>query len=314
MDHPKAAAALQILNDLGLPRAQQNERSALTLLALLDVTPDTDWKRASAPLIGITPIMDWIRLHYGKEYKPNTRETVRRQTMHQFVLAGIAIYNPDDPARAVNSPRTVYQVSPNALALFKTYGKAGWTKRLSAYHGDVKTLTARYASKREMERIPVQLADGTEIRLSPGAHSALIRDIIGEFAPRFAPGSVLIYAGDTGNKMGYFDRDRLRALGVTVDSHGKMPDVVIHDVKRNWLLLIESVTSHGPIDGKRHHELIALFAGSSAGLVYVTAFPTRATMTRYLAEIAWESEVWIAEAPTHLIHFNGERFLGPYNK
>ena len=314
IDHPNTAAALQILNDLGLPRAQKNERSALTLLALLNVKPDTDWKQATAPLVGITPIMDWIRLYYGKEYKPNTRETVRRQTIHQFVLAGIAMYNPDDPARPVNSPRTVYQVSPNALVLFRTHGKPGWAKRLLAYHGDVKTLTARYASTREMERIPVQLADGTEFLLSPGAHSALIRDIIGEFAPRFAPGSVLVYAGDTGNKMGYFDRDRLAALGVNVDSHGKMPDVVIHDVKRNWLLLIESVTSHGPIDGKRHHELITLFAGSSAGLVYVTAFPTRATMTRYLADIAWESEVWIAEAPTHLIHFNGERFLGPYNK
>ena len=313
IDHPKIAAALQILVDLGLPRAQQNDRSALTLLALLDLQPEMDWKRASAPLVGITPIMDWIRAHYGKEYKPNTRETVRRQTMHQFVLAGIALYNPDDPARPVNSPRAVYQVSPNAIALFKTYGKAGWAKRLVACQGDVKTLTARYARKREMERIPVQLADGTEIRLSPGEHSALIRDIIDEFAPRFAPGSVLIYAGDTGEKMGYFDREQLAALGVSVDNHGKMPDVVIHDIKRNWLLLIESVTSHGPIDGKRHHELSTLFAGSNAGLVFVTAFPTRAVMARYLAGIAWESEVWVAEAPTHLIHFNGVRFLGPYD-
>ena len=163
-----------------------------------------------------------------------------------------------------------------------------------------------------MERIPVQLADGTEIRLSPGEHSALIRDIIDGFAPRFAPGSVLIYAGDTGEKMGYFDRERLAVLGVSVDNHGKMPDVVIHDVKRNWLLLIESVTSHGPVDGKRHHELMELFSDSAAGLVYVTAFPTRAVMARYLANIAWESEVWVADAPTHLIHFNGERFLGPY--
>lgn len=113
--------------------------------------------------------------------------------------------------------------------------------------------------------------------------------------------------------MGYFDRERLAALGVTVDYHGKMPDVVIHDIKRNWLLLIESVTSHGPVDGKRHHELAALFAGSSAGLVYVTAFPTRPVMARYLAEIAWESEVWVADAPTHLIHFDGVRFLGPYD-
>jgi BsuBI/PstI restriction endonuclease domain/BsuBI/PstI restriction endonuclease HTH domain len=312
IDHPKIVAAMKILVALGLPRAQQNDRSALTLLALLDLRTEMDWKQASAPLVGITPIMDWIRLHYGKEYKPNTRETVRRQTMHQFVLAGIALYNPDDPSRPVNSPRAVYQVSPNALELLKGYGKSEWAKRLVAYQGDVKTLIAQYARKREMERIPVQLADGTEIRLSPGEHSVLIRDIVHEFAPRFAPGSLLIYVGDTGEKMGYFDRDRLIALGVTVDNHGKMPDVVIYDVKRNWLLLIESVTSHGPVDGKRHRELMALFARSTAGLVYVTAFPTSAVMARYLADIAWESEVWVADAPTHLIHFNGIRFLGPY--
>lgn len=314
INHPHIIAALQILAELGLPRAQRNERSALTLLALLDLQPDSEWKRATAPLMGITPIMDWMRAHYAKDYKPNTRETVRRRTMHQFVLAGIALYNPDDPARPVNSPAAVYQVSPHALALFKSYGKRDWTKRLTAYRRDVQSLSDRFAREREMERIPVRLANGTEIRLSPGEHSALIRDVICEFVPRFAPGSRLIYAGDTGDKMGYFDRERLAALGVLIDGHGKMPDVVIHDVVRNWLLLIESVTSHGPVDGKRHHELAELFAESSAGLVYVTAFPTRTIMARYLAEIAWESEVWVADAPTHLIHFNGVRFLGPYDE
>lgn len=313
IDHPTIAAALQVLDDLGLPRAQQNERSALTLLALLDLRPDHEWKRAVAPLMGITPIMDWMRAQYGKHYKPNTRETVRRQTMHQFVLAGIALYNPDDPARPVNSPAAVYQVSPHALALFKSYGRPGWVKRLSVYRRDVQSLSDRFALEREMERIPVRLADGTEIRLSPGEHSALIRDIVHEFAPRFAPGSVLLYAGDTGEKMGHFDGERLATLGVSIDHHGKMPDVVIHDPERNWLLLIESVTSHGPVNGKRHHELATLFAGSTAGLVYVTAFPTRAIMARYLADIAWESEVWVADAPTHLIHFNGDRFLGPHD-
>jgi len=314
IDHPNIVAALKILDELGLPRAQQNERSALTLLALLDLRPDREWKRAAAPLIGITPIMDWMRIQYGKHYKPNTRETVRRQTMHQFVLAGIAQYNPDDPARPVNSPSAVYQISPDALALVKRYGGPGWAMHLKAYRRDVQSLTDRFARGREMERIPVRLADGTEIRLSPGEHSALIRDIVHEFAPRFAPGSVLIYAGDTGEKLGYFDHERLAALGVSVDHHGKMPDVVIHDVTRNWLLLIESVTSHGPVDGKRHHELATLFAASTAGLVFVTAFPTRSVMARYLAEIAWESEVWVADAPTHLIHFNGTRFLGPYDQ
>lgn len=157
------------------------------------------------------------------------------------------------------------------------------------------------------------IAPGKKINLSPGEHSELIRAIVEDFGPRFAPGSVLVYAGDTGDKWGYFDAALLASLGVDVDSHGKMPDVALHFVEKNWLLLIECVTSHGPVDGKRHAELAKLFAGSTAGLVYVTAFPNRSFMSRYLGEIAWETEVWVADAPSHLIHFNGERFLGPYN-
>lgn len=306
-------AAHQIIISLGLPRTQQNERSALCLLALLNLTPGTAWADAQNPLVGITPIMDWAREHYDKEYAPNTRETIRRQTMHQFCDAGIALYNPDKPDRPVNSPKAVYQIEPKALALLRTFGTPAWHDGLTAYLAQRGTLIARYAMEREQNRIPVEIAPGKEITLSPGEHSELIRDIIADFAPRFAPGSVLVYAGDTGDKWGYFDAPLLAGLGVDVDSHGKMPDVVLHFTAKNWLLLVESVTSHGPVDGKRHAELAKLFAGSTAGLVYVTAFPNRVIMSRYLGEIAWETEVWVADAPSHLIHFNGMRFLGPYN-
>lgn len=305
-------AAHQIIISLGLPRAQQNERSALSLLALLKLTPGKPWSDAQNPLVGITPIMDWAREHYGKQYAPNTRETFRRQTMHQFCDAGVALYNPDKPDRPVNSPKAVYQVEPATLALLRTFGTPHWHDNLPAYLAKRETLVAKYAKEREQNRIPVEIAPGKEITLSPGEHSDLIRAIIEDFAPRFAPGSVLVYAGDTGDKWGYFDAVLLAELGVDVNSHGKMPDVVLHFTKKNWLLLVESVTSHGPVDGKRHAELAKLFAGSKAGLVYVTAFPNRAIMGRYLGEIAWETEVWVADAPSHLIHFNGSRFLGPY--
>ncbi|MBD3812839.1 MAG: restriction endonuclease [Betaproteobacteria bacterium] len=305
-------AAHQIIISLGLPRAQQNERSALSLLALLNLTPGKPWAQAENPLVGITPIMDWAREHYGKEYAPNTRETFRRQTMHQFCDAGVALYNPDKPDRPVNSPKAVYQVEPSALKLLRSFGSSKWHDNLTAYLAERETLVARYAMEREQNRIPVEIAPGKEITLSPGEHSELIRAIIEDFAPRFAPGSVLVYAGDTGDKWGYFDAALLADLGVDVDSHGKMPDVVLHFTEKNWLLLVESVTSHGPVDGKRHAELAKLFAGSKAGLVYVTAFPNRSIMGRYLGEIAWETEVWVADAPSHLIHFNGVRFLGPY--
>lgn len=306
-------AALQILASLGLPRAQQNERSALCLLALLNLTPGKAWAKAENPLVGITPIMDWAREYYGKDYAPNTRETVRRQTMHQFVDAGLALYNPDKPDRPVNSPKAVYQIEPAALALLRTFGTPKWRGNLTAYLARRETLAARYAYERAQNRIPVQIAPGQQITLSPGEHSELIRAIIEDFAPRFAPGSALVYVGDTGDKWGYFDAALLADLGIEMDPHGKMPDVVLHYTAKNWLLLVECVTSHGPVDSKRHAELARLFSGSTAGLVYVTAFVDRAVMGRYLSEIAWETEVWVVDAPSHLIHFNGERFLGPYS-
>ena len=164
----------------------------------------------------------------------------------------------------------------------------------------------------EANHIPVQFTHDKDITLSPGEHSELIRAILENFVPRFASGSVLTYVGDTGCKWSHFDAALLANLGVHVDSHGKMPDVVLHYVEKNWLLLVEAVTSHGPVDGKRHSELAKLFAGSRAGLVYVTAFRNRAVMDRHLGKIAWETEVWVADAPSHLIHFNGVNFLGPY--
>lgn len=304
--------AIAIIAALGLPKAQQNERSALCLLAILKMSPESQWGDARSHLIGITPIMSWADSKYGKKYAPNSRETFRRQTMHQFCDAGVALYNPDELSRPVNSPKAVYQIEPNALKIIQLFGSSLWDSSLKEYLSNRQTLVEQYANEREQNLIPVKTSDGKTLTLTPGVHSELIRQIIEEFAPRFAPDSVLIYAGDTGAKLGFFDEDRLSKLGVTINSHGKMPDVILHFTQKNWLLLVESVTSHGPVDGKRHRELADLFSNSTAGIVYVTAFPDRAIMGRYLGAIAWETEVWVADAPSHLIHFNGTRFLGPY--
>lgn len=304
--------AIEILTAVGLPHEQRNERSALCLLAVLNLQPNRNWSEAEAPLIGITPIMDWAALHYGKKYAPNSRETFRRFSMHQFVSAGLVAYNPDKSDRPVNSPQAVYQISPSALDLVRTYGAPEWNERLNAYLEHRETLVQRYAKTRVQNLVPVAVALGQEIMLSPGEHSQLIKMIIEDFAARFVPGAELVYVGDTGDKWGYVDKALLASLGVAVDAHGKMPDVALYDRNRNWLVLVESVTSHGPVDGKRHAELADLFLKSSAGLVYVTAFPDRKTMARYLGLLAWETEVWVADAPSHLIHFNGDRFLGPH--
>ncbi|MFW6295865.1 MAG: BsuBI/PstI family type II restriction endonuclease, partial [Halothece sp.] len=306
----KIEEAKAILRDIGLPKAQQNDRSALTLLALLNLKPTNPWEEGSNPLLGVTPIMEFIGEYYGKNYQPNTRETIRRQTIHQFVEAGIILKNPDSPSRPPNSPKTVYQIEETTLALLRTYKTEEWSENLKSYLASIETLKRRYAQERDMVKIPVTMASGETITLSPGGQNVLIELVINQFCSYFTPGGKLLYVGDAGDKWIYLDNESLENLGVTVETHGKMPDVVVHYLNKNWLILIEAVTSHGPVNPKRRNELEELFKDSTAGLVFVTAFLTRKDMMRYLGEIAWETEVWVAESPTHMIHFNGKRFLG----
>jgi adenine-specific DNA-methyltransferase len=304
--------ALDILQLLGLPKEQQNERSALTLLALAGLTPEDEWAVLKTPQIGITPIMDFCKEHYGVNYAPNTRETFRRQTMHQFVQAGFVQENPDDPARATNSPKWCYQLEVTAAELFRQYAANSWATELDKYLEKVPALKERYASLRDMELIPVRFGDGQEIQLSSGGHNELVKAILEKFCPRFTPGAEVLYVGDTKEKFAFCDTKRLGEVGCRVNEHGKMPDVIAFYPEKKWLILVESVTSHGPVDAKRHAELAEMFSSVKPGRVYVTAFPDRSLMARYLGVISWETEVWVADAPDHLIHFNGERFLGPY--
>jgi len=308
----RVAEAQAILTAFGLPAEQQNERAALTLLALLDLRPHQSWPAANDPLRGVTPIMEFVAKHYGKTWAPNTRETVRRFTLHQFQQAGLVIANPDQPSRPTNSPKYCYQIESRALAAIRKFGTLEWDNALRRYLTDARTLAQRYAQLRDLHRIPLDITSGVTIRLSPGGQNALVEKIINEFCPRFTPAGKPVYVGDTDKKWAYFDAEYLRSLGVSVEEHGKMPDVVVHFTEKNWLVLIEAVTSHGPVNPKRLTELRTLFASSRAGLVFVTAFLNRRGLLKYLGEIAWETEVWVADAPDHMIHFNGERFLGPY--
>ena len=216
------------------------------------MTQDRDWQDAEAPLIGIRPIMDWIHDNYGVAYAENTRETVRRHSVHQFLVAGMIVHNPDSPDRPTNSPHSAYQIEPATLCLVKNFGKSTWEESLSKYVEERGTLAARYAAEREQELIPVKIAEDQSISLSPGAHSQLIREIIESFGARFAQGSTLVYVGDTGDKWAHFDKAMLAGIGVELDPHGKMPDVVFYDPDRNWFIHAEAVTSHGPVDAKRH--------------------------------------------------------------
>lgn len=308
----KLREAAGILKRLGFSGAQANESAAYTLLALLDLDVDKPWSEASAPLIGITPIIKFIHKAYGLEKAPNTRETIRDEAVKYFAEYGLLLVNPDDPGRATNSMKFAYQVEENALKMFRSFKTKEWQTNLDAYIAKLASIKMQIDREREVRRIPVLLPSGESVSLSPGGQNPLIAAIIRDFCGQYVQDGVVLYLGDAEDKFKHLQTKELEALGITVPAPAKMPDVVVHDRARNWLLLIEAVSSGGHIDGKRLVELKRLFQGSTAGLVFISAFKDRADFRKYLPTISWETEVWIADSPEHLIHFNGERFLGPY--
>ena len=304
--------AQEVLKALGLPAPQHNRMAGLTLLALCGLKADSPWPHASRERCTVTKgVMDFIREHHGVDYAANTRETVRRQVLHHFLLQGVAELNPFDPTLPTNSPNAHYALTPSALTVAQAFGSAGWKHAASAFHRDRKLLSDQRGSERSSFRVPVRLSDGKELSLSPGKHNEVQRAVVEQFAPRFAPGALLLYLGDTENKNLWLDQDGLKAVGIVINPHDKLPDVIFHDVERGWLLFVEAVTSHGPMTPKRLVELTELAKDTTLGIIFVTAFPDAVEFRRHMDDIAWETEVWIVDTPDHMIHFNGDRFLGP---
>lgn len=309
----KITEAQEILKALGLPLAQQNEMSALTLLALCSINEDTPWVQATRTSQRITKeIMSFVNDTYKADvpYAPNTRETFRRQVLHQFIQAGVVTYNPDDPTLPVNSPKAHYAITEEALEVAQAYGTTNWDSRVKQFAVEKLILRDRYTAERDIHRIPL-IIDGNKYFLSPGIHNEVQAAVVEEFAPRFAPGGKLLYIGDTEDKDLYVNAVGLESLHLPITEHSKLPDIVISDEKRGWLFLIEVVTSHGPVSAKRLVELEDFTKDCPYGIVYVTAFPNAREFKKHVDDIAWETEVWLSDTPDHMIHFNGDRFIGP---
>jgi len=308
----KIDEAQEILKELGLPPAQCNEISALTLLALGNIKENDDWSKATKASLGISKgIMTFVLKNYKKEYAPNTRETFRRQVLHQFVQARIVDYNPDNPNLPVNSPNAHYALTEEALSAIKNFGKKTWKSSVKKFISEQGSLSKIYAKEREDNLIAVKIDNKTEIKLSPGKHNEVQAAIIELFIPIFAKNSKVVYIGDTAKKDLFLENDILEKLNIPIDQHSKLPDVVIYDEQKDWLYLIEAVTSHGPVSPKRVIEIEEFLKDCKSGKIYVTAFPDFAEFKKHSKDIAWETEVWIVDFPDHMIHFNGDKFVGP---
>lgn len=319
----KVKEAAKLLIDFGLPTKQQNERSALALLALANLKPSSKWVDAtqtSMTVVGSKDgngkypgIMHFINKNYSKvkKYKENSRESFRDETIKPFVQAGICEHNPEEPGLSPNSKNNHYRLTVEALKVIRSFGSPEYLDSVTDYRKEVGTLTEKYAKARNLLKIPIKLSNGYVFEFSPGAHNELQAAIINDFASIFAHNSVVVYIGDTADRDIYMDVKLLKKLDIQLAVHTKLPDVILYDKKMDWLYLIEAVTSVGPMSPQRIIDLEKMLAKCKSGKIYVTAFPDRSVFRSHTADIAWETEVWIADNPTHMIHFNGDKFMGP---
>lgn len=305
-----------LLIDLGVPNQYNNKLMTYAFLALLNIHENSNWSEATnQQLLRLHDIFAYIKESFGVQYAENSRETLRKRVIKVLEQAHVVIRNIDDPSRPTNSGKTNYSITPVALKVIQSYNTHKYNNLLQEFRANFDLLAEQYAKKRDLHKIPLVI-DGEEFTLSSGLHNELQVDILEKFASRFAHNCKLLYIGDTSDKYIYVNKEGLENIGIPISKNDKLqlPDILLYDEEKNWLYLIEAVTTHGPIDQKRVNQLELMLEQCPAGKVYVTAFPDRKTFRKYLADIAWETEVWISQEPDHMIHFNGDKFMGPYVK
>ena len=302
----KIQEARRFLQTVGMPKAQQADICCYVLLAMADIKPDMSWNEAKNEWIRIHDIIQFANIYYGTTYAENSRETFRKQALHRFRTAALV----EDNGKPTNSPNYRYRLTDETLQLIKQMQTQEWEKAISRFLKYHEKLVDIYASKKKMTMMPVRI-NGADFNFSAGKHNELQKAIIEEFAPRFAPHSECLYVGDTIEKDLVKNVDKLTELGFEITLHDKMPDVVLYREDKDWIYFIESVTSVGPMDPKRILEIEDMTKGVTSGKIYVTAFLDFKTYKKFSEELAWETEVWIAELPEHMIHLNGDKFMGP---
>ena len=294
------------LDHIGMPKAQQADICCYVILAMAGIKPDMQWKEATNEWIRIHDIIQFANSYYGTTYAENSRETFRKQALHHFRTAALV----EDNGKATNSPNYRYRLTKETFQLLRVRDTMEWEVSLRRFQHYHPSLVETYASKRKMIMMPVKI-NGQDFSFSPGKHNELPKAIIEEFAPRFAPDSECLYVGDTIEKDLVKNVEKLTKLGFEITLHDKMPDVVLYREDKDWLYFVESVTSVGPMDPKRIFEITEMTKDVTAGKIFVTAFPDFKTYKKFSEKLAWETEVWIAEMPEHMIHLDGDKFLGP---
>ncbi len=308
---------LYILDTFGIPldaTPRRLEKMAIAFLASGDIKEVADFKKTkdlnSGYALKTRDIIKYINNHFGENISSGSYDDVRRKDLKLLTVAEVVLQS--SPNSATNDSTRGYSINPTYAELIRKFGTKGWEEMVTDKLKNIEPLSKKLKREREIVKINVTLPSGGELTFSAGEHNVLQKAIIEDFLPRYGMGAEVLYVGDTSDKYLYLEKDRLEELIFFEISHEELPDVIAYSKKKNWLYLIEAVHSSGPINELRLIQLQKLTKDCKAEIVFVTAFLNRSKFRQFIADIAWETEVWIADNPDHLVHFNGDKFLGPY--
>ena len=312
--------ALEILQAFGVPvttlTARRQEKMAKALLAVAGLKAGDSWDAVkdndSGHRLSTRQVIKHMNAHLGEDIADSSYDDIRRKDLALPVAALVVIKSSANPDADINNSTRAYAIEPLAAAAMREFGSSHWDSALAKFVGDKPTLSEQLSRERHLARVSVKLREGVHLSFSAGAHNQLQKQIIDSFLPIYGFGAEVLYVGDGEKKYLHLEKDKLLGLIFFEIAHDKLPDVLAYSVDKNWLFLIEAVTTANPIDEMRRLTLAKLCETCTASIVYVTAFPNREVYRKFASDIAWETEVWIADAPEHLIHFNGDKFLGPY--
>jgi BsuBI/PstI restriction endonuclease domain/BsuBI/PstI restriction endonuclease HTH domain len=308
--------ALEILESVGIPMDKTEralERMAVCFLAVAGVTKD--WSKAKENTnLKSRAIITYVNANFEEKISSGSYDDIRRKDLKLLVLADIVENSGVNKGSATNDPTRGYALRADFKKLVVTFNTENWKKSLKAFNKNKPSLADIIARKRNLEKIPVKLPNGKPLELSLGEHNILQKEIIEQFLPRFGSDCVVLYIGDTSNKSLHIETEELKKLNFFELSHDELPDIIAYSKKNNWLYLIEAVHSSGPMSETRVLELKKMLKKCKAELIFVTSFLKRTDFRKWMLEVAWETEVWIADNPDHLVHFNGHKFLGAYKE
>lgn len=305
---------LDILGEVGIPldgTHRRLEKMAMACMAVGNIKSSFQEAKSADDenFLKTRDIIAFENKNYGEKRSSGSYDDVRREDLLYPVQAGIVLNSSAFDAQATNNPTRGYALNPLFAKLLKNYGTPQWEEELEKFKEQVKLLNEELERKRDLEKIPVKLPSGIDIQLSAGEHNVLQKHIVEEFLPRFGMGAEVLYIGDTSDKYLHKDEEALEEIGFFTLEHEELPDVVAYSKEKNLLFLIEAVHSTGPMDEIRVMKLKKQLEKCTATLIFVTTFLDKKEFKKWAADIAWESEVWIADTPEHMIHFNGYKFL-----